>query len=180
MMDTMKYKGFEGTIRYSNDDECLIGEVIDMSGTVGYDGTSVDEITAAFHEAVDDYLAYCAEENIEPAKTYSGNYALRMTPELHKAVALAATREGLSLKDWIVAAMETMIEAGSRFEAAKSMVDGGMTPSDVLEISSAGNAAVVREQIEQAREQMSSQFDSLLRVVDHIESEAKADMQAPA
>lgn len=31
---------------------------------VNFEGESVNELTSAFHEAVDDYIAYCEEEGI--------------------------------------------------------------------------------------------------------------------
>ena len=47
---------------------------------VNFEGESVAELTNAFHEAVDDYLAYCAEEGIEPHKSYSGSLNVRLIP----------------------------------------------------------------------------------------------------
>ena len=40
-----------------------------IDGLVNFEGESVSELTNAFHEAVGDYLAYCAEEGIEPHKS---------------------------------------------------------------------------------------------------------------
>ena len=34
----------------------------DVNGLVNFEGESVKELTDAFHEAVDDYLAYCEDE----------------------------------------------------------------------------------------------------------------------
>ena len=37
---------------------------------MNFEGESVKELTTAFHEAVDDYLAYCKDEGIEPDKSF--------------------------------------------------------------------------------------------------------------
>ena len=37
------------------------------SDDVYFEGSSVQELRAAFHEAVDDYLAYCEETGREPS-----------------------------------------------------------------------------------------------------------------
>ena len=47
---------------------------------MNFEGESVAELTNPFHEAVDDYLAYCAEEGIKPHKSYSSSLNVRLTP----------------------------------------------------------------------------------------------------
>lgn len=56
-MNTIQYKGFTGTIEYSSEDGCLIGQVLNADNAViVYEGQSVDEITQMFHQAVDEYI----------------------------------------------------------------------------------------------------------------------------
>ena len=56
-MNTIPYKGFTGTIEYSSEDGCLIGQVLNADNAViVYEGQSVDEITQMFHQAVDEYI----------------------------------------------------------------------------------------------------------------------------
>ena len=56
-MNTIQYKGFTGTIEYSSEDDCLIGQVLNVQNAViVYEGQSVAEITAMFHQAVDEYI----------------------------------------------------------------------------------------------------------------------------
>jgi predicted HicB family RNase H-like nuclease len=38
------------------------GEVINISDVVTFEGSSADELTQAFRDSVDDYLAFCAEQ----------------------------------------------------------------------------------------------------------------------
>ena len=60
------YKGYHGTVAYSEKDQVFYGKIEGINGLVNFEGDSVKELTAVFHEAVDDYLAYCKEEGIEP------------------------------------------------------------------------------------------------------------------
>lgn len=39
-----------------------MGKIEGINGLVNFEGESVKELTEAFHEAVDDYLAYCIED----------------------------------------------------------------------------------------------------------------------
>ena len=89
-MNTLKYKDFIGSVAFSEADNVFFGKIEGIDGLVNFEGESVAELTNAFHEAVDDYLAYCAEEGIEPHKSYSGSLNVRLTPDIHSRVAYLA------------------------------------------------------------------------------------------
>ena len=71
-MNTMMYKGYIGSVNYSDKDQVFFGKIEGINGLVNFEGESVKELTDAFHEAVDDYLAYCEDEGIEPDKKLYG------------------------------------------------------------------------------------------------------------
>ena len=101
-MGLLRYKGYTGSVEYSDEDKCLFGKVQGLHGTlISYEGTTIDEITDDFHNAVDTYLACCKERGISPAKPYSGKLVLRMPSELHGLVAYAATAAGTTINDFI-------------------------------------------------------------------------------
>ena len=62
MKSTMEYKGYLGSVGYSENDHVFFGKVQDIRSLVSYDGATVAELEGAFREAVEDYLALCAEE----------------------------------------------------------------------------------------------------------------------
>jgi predicted HicB family RNase H-like nuclease len=68
-----------------------------MNDVVGFHGESMANLRAAFREAVDDYLATCEKLNRPPQKPYSGKLMLRVPPEVHAAVAMAAEVSGKSI-----------------------------------------------------------------------------------
>lgn len=55
-MNTIKYKGYEAEIKYSAEDDCLVGHIAGIKDIVGFHALSVSELHAAFEEAVDDYI----------------------------------------------------------------------------------------------------------------------------
>jgi predicted HicB family RNase H-like nuclease len=98
----MKYKGYFGEVKYFDDEAGIIhGEVIGLKDIITFQGQSVKELKKAFHESIDDYLAWCKERGEKPEKTYSGNIRLRMNPDLHAYLALEAAQQGISLNDLI-------------------------------------------------------------------------------
>ena len=62
----MMHKGYDGSVEYSVADDVLHGRVLGIQSLVTYEGRTVEEIKAAFAEAVDDYLELCAQEGIKP------------------------------------------------------------------------------------------------------------------
>jgi len=109
-MNTMTYKGYIGSVNYSDKDQVFFGKIEGINGLVNFEGESVKELTAAFHEAVDDYLAYCEDEGIEPDKSYTGVLNVRLTPAVHRKVAMLALQEGVSINAFIREALEEKVE----------------------------------------------------------------------
>ena len=108
-MNTLTYKGYIGSIDFSEDDAVFYGKIEGIDGTVLFEGQSADELVSSFHEAVDDYLAYCEAEGIEPQKCYSGSLNIRLTPEVHKRVAIRSKMAGISINSYIHRAVEASL-----------------------------------------------------------------------
>ena len=107
----MTYKGFAARIEYSDDDECFVGHLAGIRDVIGFHADSVPELRAAFHEAVDDYLDTCTRAGRAPNKPYSGQFRLRLSPELHARAALVAETQGKSLNAWVADAIERSVAA---------------------------------------------------------------------
>lgn len=69
--NVLEYKGYTTCVNYSADDGCLHGKIEDIRSTVLFDD-SEKPIVDSFHEAVDEYLGYCEQSNIEPEKPCRG------------------------------------------------------------------------------------------------------------
>lgn len=110
-MNTMNYKGYIGSIKVSEEDNCLFGKVLALphDTMITYEGETVAELREDFHSAVDDYLAHCEEEGIEPRKSYSGALNIRISPETHSKVAMLAKQAGISINAFIRSAVEKQI-----------------------------------------------------------------------
>jgi predicted HicB family RNase H-like nuclease len=107
----MTYKGYLGSVAFSEKDNVFFGKIEGINGLVNFEGESVKELTTAFHEAVDDYLAYCKDEGIEPDKSYTGVLNVRLTPAIHRQIAMLARRAGQTLNAYIKEALEEKVQA---------------------------------------------------------------------
>ncbi len=62
----MTYKGYRGEVVVDEEAGVLHGHMAAIRDVVTFEGTTVAEIIQAFHDSVDDYLAFCAELGQEP------------------------------------------------------------------------------------------------------------------
>jgi len=104
-MSTMTYNGFAARIEYSDEDACFVGHIAGIKDVVGFHADTVNELRAAFEEAVDDYLVTCEKVGRAPQKPYSGKLMLRVPPEVHAHAAMMAEAHGMSLNQWAADAL---------------------------------------------------------------------------
>lgn len=95
------YKGYVGSIEFDDEDMVFHGRVLGLRDVVTFEAANAEELVSAFHDSVDDYLAFCRERGIDPQKPYSGRLALRTTPEIHALLTMAASSDGKSINQWV-------------------------------------------------------------------------------
>ena len=111
-MNTMTHKGYGARVEFDAEDRVFVGHIVGIRDIVGFHGASVDELEAAFREAVADYLAACKKLGQAPDKPYSGRVMLRLPPDLHARASAAAQITGLSFNQWAARALERAAKSG--------------------------------------------------------------------
>ena len=109
MNNTMQYKGYVGSVEFSEADGLFFGKVLGIRALISYEGTNAAELVADFHGAVDDYLSLCEAENSEPEKAYKGSFNVRVSPELHRQAAIYAQTHHLPLNGVVEKALQTFV-----------------------------------------------------------------------
>lgn len=121
--NSMEYKGYVGTVEFSAEDGCFIGRINGIRDSVSFEGESVKELETDFHNAVESYLATCAEVGKSPEKQCSGKMLLRLPPSLHYDLTVEAEVTGSSVNALVVEAVETLCKnkkrAANRVDTAK-------------------------------------------------------------
>jgi predicted HicB family RNase H-like nuclease len=97
MMDTLKYKDFVGVVGYSAENEVFHGKIEGIDGLVTFEAENSKDLKRAFEDAVNDYIAFCNEKGINPYKSFTGTFNVRIKPELHKKAYQRALLRGVSL-----------------------------------------------------------------------------------
>ena len=109
MSNLLSYKNYNGTVEYSREDECLFGKVVGIKSLLSYEWHSVQELEQDFKTVIDEYLQDCKEKNIEPEQPYKGTFNVRISPELHRNIAVYAIEHGKSLNAAVEEAIGKMV-----------------------------------------------------------------------
>ena len=103
----MEYKGYMGQVEFDDEAELFHGKVINTRDVITFQGEGVEGLKSAFHDSVDDYLAWCAERGEKPDKPYSGRFVVRISPDLHRDLSIEASRQRLSLNALVAKRLES-------------------------------------------------------------------------
>ncbi|QTA84772.1 type II toxin-antitoxin system HicB family antitoxin [Desulfonema magnum] len=110
-MNIMTVSGHKAKIEYDPEMDMFRGEILGLNGGADFYGKNTDELREEFKKSLDVFLQVCKEKNIEPYKKYSGEFNLRISPELHQKISEWAIAEEKSLNQWISETLEQMVMA---------------------------------------------------------------------
>jgi predicted HicB family RNase H-like nuclease len=115
-MTTVTYKNFQGSVEF--EDGHLVIQILHIDDFVTTQVDSASEVKAAFEELVDDYIETCRQLGKDPCKPFKGSFNVRIKPELHRQVAMAAADTGDTMNAWV----ETALEAGVERQRMRKVV----------------------------------------------------------
>lgn len=64
----LRYRGYFARPEYSADDGLFYGRILGIQDMVDFSAEGEGGVVGAFHQAVDDYLAFCLEIGKSPQK----------------------------------------------------------------------------------------------------------------
>lgn len=111
MNNTIEYKGYLGSVEFSEEDGLFYGKVMGIRSLISYEGETAKELLEDFHGAVDDYLEACAADGRQPEVAYKGSFNVRIPPELHKRLVVYATAHQMSLNSYIEETLKNSVAA---------------------------------------------------------------------
>ena len=105
----MEYKGYHTRIEFDAESMLLRGKIEGINDYVDFEADNISSIEQEFHTAVDDYLDFCSEVGKQPEKEYKGTFNIRISPELHRKLALRAFLDNQSLNSEVEKALSLFI-----------------------------------------------------------------------
>ena len=109
MSNILEYKGYYGTVEFSDSDNIFFGKVIGIRCLISYEGDNEKNLKEDFEGAIDAYLEMCKEESVEPEKAYIENFTVQLSPELHKTLALYSASHGKSINSTVEEAIKNYL-----------------------------------------------------------------------
>lgn len=111
MKTQFEYKGYVGSAEVDIDGDVLVGSLLFIRDTIAYSAATPSGLEAAFREAVDDYLQTCAEEGDKPDQPLKGSFNVRVGPQRHRRVAIAARVADMGLNEFVCAALDDKVQS---------------------------------------------------------------------
>lgn len=102
----MEYRGYIGSVEFSEEDEVFFGKVQGIQSLISYEGTTAKALIKDFHKSVDSYYKLCEETNTKPEIGYKGSLNIRIKKDLHKRAAVYAMAQSQSLNSFIEEAIQ--------------------------------------------------------------------------
>ncbi len=100
-MNTMEINGYRAVIQYDPDIDMFRGEFVGLNGGADFYAKDIDSLRKEGEISLKVFLDMCREDGVEPRKTYSGKFNLRVSPQLHAEIATRAAAAGKSLNQWV-------------------------------------------------------------------------------
>ena len=107
----MTYKGYTAKVEFDEDNMIFHGEVMGIRDVVTFQGKSVGELEKAFRDSVDDYLEFCKERGEKPDKPFTGKFVVRLKPDIHRKVYIAAKKSRESINTWLNRNLERIVSS---------------------------------------------------------------------
>lgn len=105
----LSYKKYVGKVEFDAEANLFHGKVINLRDVITFEGSCVDELRQAFVDSVEDYLEFCARRGETPEKPFSGQFVLRIDPEIHRRLSLEAKKRDKSLNQFVADLLEKAI-----------------------------------------------------------------------
>ena len=108
-MNVMTVDGYNARIEYDPGTDMFRGEILGLNGGADFYGKNPEELRREFKRSLAVFLEVCSEKGIEPRRSYSGKFNLRIPPELHERLAIVAEAEGKSINALAVEALAARV-----------------------------------------------------------------------
>jgi predicted HicB family RNase H-like nuclease len=101
MINQMTISGVNAVITYDPEIDLFRGEFIGLNGGADFYASDIAGLKREGEISLAVFMEACKEDGVDPFKTYSGKFVLRISPTDHAAVSRAAIASGKSLNQWV-------------------------------------------------------------------------------
>jgi predicted HicB family RNase H-like nuclease len=111
MMNIIEINGYRAVVQYDPDIDMFRGEFIGLNGGADFYAKDIDNLRHEGEISLRVFLEMCQEDGVEPRREYSGKFNLRVSSQLHAAIATRAAADGKSLNQWVADALDQSVHS---------------------------------------------------------------------
>lgn len=106
MRNVIEIDGHKAVLTFDPEIGSFRGEFLGLNGGADFYARGVDELTDEGRRSLRVFLDLCREKGIDPFRSFSGRFNVRLDPKLHEAAVVAAAAADQSLNEWVSGAIE--------------------------------------------------------------------------
>lgn len=106
MNNLMMINGYSAVIKYDPEIEMFRGEFTGLNGGADFYADSVSTLRQEGETSLRVFLEACQKKGIQPTRTYSGKFQVRVPESVHQQAADVARARGISLNQLVATALE--------------------------------------------------------------------------
>lgn len=111
MMNIIEINGYRAVVQYDPNIDMFRGEFIGLNGGADFYAKDIDNLRHEGEISLRVFLEMCQEDGVEPRREYSGKFNLRVSSQLHAAIATRAAADGKSLNQWVADALDQSVHS---------------------------------------------------------------------
>ncbi|MCB8875316.1 type II toxin-antitoxin system HicB family antitoxin [Acidisoma silvae] len=100
-MNTLTIDGLKAVISFDEEAGQFRGEFLGLNGGADFYADSVEGLMEEGRASLRAFLSVCAENGIEPYRSFSGKFLVRIPETLHADAVHTASARGVSLNDLV-------------------------------------------------------------------------------
>ena len=106
MSEVLRYKGYVGSIEYSEEDGVFCGKVLGIKSLISYEGNCAKELIEDFQGVVDYYLEACEEEGSVPETAQEFELNVYLKENVLRRATIYSENAGVNINSFIAQAVE--------------------------------------------------------------------------
>ena len=110
-MNLLDIEGYTAVILYDPEIEMFRGEFVGLTGGADFYARDIEGLRREGKASLKVFLDMCEEKGIEPRRSFSGKFNVRLPAELHEHIAEAAAAESKSLNQWVSDTLGKAVQA---------------------------------------------------------------------
>ncbi|SMF20498.1 type II toxin-antitoxin system HicB family antitoxin [Xaviernesmea oryzae] len=107
MKNVIEIDGHKAVVSLDPEIGMFRGEFLGLNGGADFYSDNINGLMTEGRKSLETFLEICKEKGIEPFRSFSGRFNVRLDPRTHEAAVIAAAANDQSLNEWLAETITT-------------------------------------------------------------------------